>query len=161
MQYTTTALGVPTMRFISILVAILFTAAYGVTDAACSAPPPVSIPQFGPVMGGGIQAYYCSASPGALSVGDLTPTEWLKHVQVCTTNCSYEPMSPGDPHSMLIATGCGRGGGGNMAYFVEPPRQSSNRSSTSLSSSCATNGLLPPKGGTPAASPGPGRRTQL
>lgn len=140
------------MRLISIILAILFSATFGTAHAACTTAAPVSIPQFGPILpGGGVQAYYCAAAPAAASLGDLSPSEWAKRVQVCTTNCNYEPMAPGDPHSMLIATGCGASGGRSTAYLVEPPKPSSNR--TALTGSCQS--LLPAKGSASAPSPSP------
>lgn len=145
------------MRLLSFFLAILFSAAPIIANASCSKATPPSTPQFAPLglrAGGGIQPYYCAASPAALSVGDLSPAEWGKRVQVCTTNCSYEPMSPTDPRSTLIATSCGSGWH-DTQYYVEVPKFQQSR--TSLVDSCVSNALSPPKGAAPAASPRPRR----
>jgi hypothetical protein len=145
------------MRLFSILLAILFSAAPAIAQASCTKASPPSLPQFAPLVlrpgGGGIQPYYCAASPAAMSVGDLSPSEWAKRVQVCTTNCTYEPMSPTDPRSMLIATSCG-GGYHTTEYYVDLPKFS-KQGSTGLVDSCIGNSLMPPKGAAPAPSASP------
>jgi hypothetical protein len=144
------------MRLFCLTLAILFTANVGVAGAACTKAPAVSIQQFAPLSpaGGSIQPYYCAASPAALSVGDLSPSEWLKRVQVCTTNCTYQPANPSDPRSTLMSMGCGPGYH-SIAYYVDPPRQPV-RTATSISDSCVSNGLVPSKGA--PASPRPNYR---
>lgn len=146
------------MRQFSTILAILFlvNANAGTAAAACTKAQAVTIQQFPPLMGGSnsIQPYYCAASPAALSVGDLSPTEWAKRVQVCTTNCSYEPISPTDPRSTLIATSCTPGGQHSTQYYVDVPKFSSN-GSNSLVDSCQSNALLPSKGAAPQATPRP------
>jgi hypothetical protein len=146
------------MRLLSIFLAILFSAAPSIAQAACTKASAPSLPQFAPLAlrpGGGIQPYYCAASPAVLSVGDLSPVEWGKRVQVCTTNCSYQPMSPTDPRSALIATSCGPGWHGTQ-YYVDLPRWP-KQSGTGLVDSCVSNSLLPPKGAAPSPSPPPKR----
>ena len=138
------------MRIFSIVLAFLLCASQTAAQAACATPAPLAIPQLPPLLaGGGIQSYYCAASPDVSTVGDLTPAEWAKHVQVCTTNCSYEPIVPGDPQSRLMPVGCGLGWH-STAYLVEPPRQATALS-TGLVDSC--KGLVPPKAPAPAPSP--------
>lgn len=142
------------MRLFSILLAILFSSAPAISNAACTKAAAPSLPQFAPLMltsAGGVQPYYCAASPAALSVGDLSPTEWAKRVQVCTTNCSYEAASPADPRSPLITAGCGPGWH-DTRYYVEMPnfhKQGGN----SLVDSCVSNNLVPPKGAAPSPRP--------
>jgi hypothetical protein len=146
------------MRLLSMFLALSFLATPALAHASCNPPPSGSIAQLPPLMGAGggiggegaIQPYYCAASPAALSVGDLSPNEWAKHVQVCTTNCSYEPLSPNDQHSMLIATACGAGYH-PTTYYVEPPRFSAQ--STKLFKSCLNDGTPPSKGAPPAPKP--------
>lgn len=141
------------MRKFSIVLAFLLCATQTAAHAACATPPPMGIPQMPPIVPGiGVQSYYCAASPAVSTVGDLTPAEWVKHVQICTTNCSYEPIVPGDPQSRLWPVGCGPGWHGT-AYLVEPPRTAVVK--TGLVDSC--KGLVPPKAPAPAASP-PGDR---
>jgi hypothetical protein len=148
------------MRLFSIFLAILVSAIPAVANASCTkAPPAPSLPQFAPLMlrpGGAIQPYYCAASPAALSVGDLSPSEWGKRVQVCTTNCTYEPMSPTDPRSALIATSCGSGYH-DTQYYVQMPNWS-KQASNSLVDSCLSNSLQPSKGAAPSPSPHPRER---
>jgi hypothetical protein len=142
------------MRLFSILLAILFSAAPALANAACTKASAPSLPQFAPLVlraGGGIQPYYCAASPAALSVGDLSPAEWGKRVQVCTTNCSYEAMSPMDPRSALFATSCGPGWH-DTQYYVELPRFP-KQSGSALVDSCVSNSLVPPKGAAPSPPP--------
>ena len=138
------------MRTFPIVLAVLLCASQTAAQAACATPAPIAIPQLPPLMpGNGIQSYYCAASPAASTVSDLTPSEWAKHVQVCTTNCSYEPVVPGDPQSPLIPAGCGRGWH-STAYLVEPPRRETAMR-TGLVDSC--KGLVPSKAPAPAPSP--------
>lgn len=140
------------MRLFAITLAILFTANVGVAGAACTNAPAVSIQQFPPLTGHGIQSYYCAASPAAVTVGDLSPSDFLKRVQVCTTACTYQPANPMDPRSTLMAMGCGPGYH-SADYYVDAPRVKA-ATANSMSSSCVSNSLLPPKGGT-APSPPP------
>jgi hypothetical protein len=144
------------MRLLSIFLAILFSAAPAIANASCTKAAAPSLPQFAPLtlrVGGGIQPYYCAASPAAVTVGDLTPIEWGKRVQVCTTNCSYQAISPTDPRSPLISTGCGPGYH-STEYYVELPNFS-KQGSNALVDSCLSNSLVPAKGAAPAPSPRP------
>lgn len=96
------------------------------------------------VGGPGTQLYYCmppQTGPG--TIGDLTPEEFGKYVQICNTNCSYEPMSPTDPHTLLIPTTCGPGGH-DTQFLVEPPAAPRNTLRLHLvDDSC--KGLMPSK----------------
>ncbi len=144
------------MRLLSIFLAFLFSAAPAISNAACTKASAPSLPQLMPLTlraGGGIQPYYCAASPAAMSIADLTPAQWAKRVQVCTTNCTYEAMSPTDPHSALIPTDCGVGWH-DTRYYVDMPDWH-KQGNASLVNSCVGNTLLPPKGGAPAPSPPP------
>jgi hypothetical protein len=143
------------MRVLSMFLALSFLAVPALAHASCTPSAPTTVAQLPPLMGAGIgggaiQPYYCAASPAALSVGDLSPNEWAKRVQVCTTNCSYEPMSPGDQHSMLIPTSCGTGYH-PTTYYVEAPHY--NSQSGKLLKSCLSSGVLPSKGAPPAPKP--------
>jgi hypothetical protein len=147
---------VSAMRFLSMFLALSFLAVPGLAYASCTPSAPATVAQLPPLMGAGIggggviQPYYCAVSPAALSVGDLSANEWAKHVQVCTTNCTYEPMSPGDPHSMLIPATCGAGYH-PTTYYVEPPRFNSQKGK--LLKSCLSSGEVPAKGAPPAPQP--------
>ena len=143
------------MRIFSVVLLFLLSASQAAAQAACATPAPVAaIPQMPPLLpGGGIQSYYCSASPAIQTVGDLTPADWAKHVQVCTTNCFYEPVSPGDAQSRLMPVGCGPGWH-NPVYLVEPPRPTVTVK-TGLVDSC--KGLVPSKAADPAPTPHRGR----
>lgn len=111
------------MRTFPIVLAVLLCASQTAAQAACATPAPIVIAQFPPLMpGGGIQSYYCAASPAVSTVSGVTPAEWAKRAQVCTTNCSYEPIVPGDPQSRLMPVGCGPGWH-STAYLIEPPRR--------------------------------------
>ena len=143
------------MRRSALLLAVVLCALPAVASAAasCTKPESISFATLPRVFsGGGMQAYYCAASPYPTTVGDLSPLEWAKHVQVCTTNCSYERMSPTDPRSMLVATECGPGMHA-VSFLVDPPSRI-EASRTGLVDGC-TNTVIP-KG--TAASPSPGGR---
>jgi hypothetical protein len=110
-------------KYIAILALVWASAG---TAAACPVPTQVSPPALPPLLVSGAignQVYYCMPSIQASRVGDLSPAEWAKQVQICNTNCSYEPMNPADPHSLLIPTACGPGWH-DTQFQVQPPAAS-------------------------------------
>lgn len=142
------------MRIFCAVLVVLLCASPAVAVAACATPAPAAIPQMPPLLrGSGIQTYYCAASPSVQTISDITPAQWAQRVQVCTTNCWYEPLIPGDPQSRLMQVGCD-GGWHNPDFLVEPPRLSTTLK-TGLVDSC--RGLVPSKAPAPAPSPTGGR----
>lgn len=112
------------MGRIFVVFAILVWSSCGIGTACPNAPaqaaaPAPALPPLLPT-GGGPQPYYCMTADLPTTVGDLTPAQFAQRVQVCNTSCSYEPMSPGDPHSLLIPTACGPGWH-DTQYLVQPP----------------------------------------
>lgn len=115
---------------------LLLTTMIGLSGiaAACPAVQTASVPDFAPLPLGS-SVYYCSASAQPQTVGDLAYAAWAQHVQVCSTNCEYEPIVPGDPHSALIPTACGAGRFA-ATYFVEPPTSTPGKKLTLTNPAC-------------------------
>lgn len=130
---------------------VLVWASCSIAAACPSAPVQVSLPRLAPLITGlasGGQLYYCMASAQSTRIGDLAPAEFAKNVQICNTSCSYAPMIPGDPHSLLIPMGCGPGWH-DAAYLVEPPPAPKGPPTLKLTDpGCKT--LVPSKGAPPA-----------
>jgi hypothetical protein len=100
------------------------------------------------------QPYYCMPGAQSSRIGDLSPMEWAKQVQICNSNCSYEALSP-DPHAMLVPTSCGPGWHDTQYEVQPPPRPRSGPGSISFKTP-ACKSLMPSKGSPPvAASPKP------
>lgn len=102
---------------------ILVWTSCGIAAACGTAPAKTAPPALPPMLVGGAvggQMYYCMPTTVPTTVGDLTPTQFAQQVQICNTSCAYEPMSPGDPHSLLIPTICGPGWH-ETPYLVQPP----------------------------------------
>ncbi len=139
-------------KFFALLGMLIWTSlnAASACPALVNAPPPDFPPLF--TEGPGPQPYYCSASQVPQNIGDLSPSEWAKRVQVCNTACNYEPLIPGDPHSMLISTDCGPGWH-DRVYMVEPPRASKGGPAVKVvNTSCKD---LAPSKAPPAPAPAP------
>lgn len=122
------------------LLAIMIVGSSGIASAC----PPLStaaVPDFAPLPLGS-SMYYCSASAQPQTVGDLAYADWAKHVQVCTTNCAYEAIAPGDPHSALIPVSCGAGRHAAL-FYVEPPTSTPGKALKLTNPSC--NNLAPSK----------------
>lgn len=104
------------------LLAMLFWTS-GALAGACPVPAQVAPPALPPLLASGAiggQVYYCMPSVAPSTVGDLSPSQWAKEVQICNTSCSYEPMNPSDPHTLLIPTQCGLGWH-DTQFMVQPP----------------------------------------
>lgn len=130
---------------------LLLTTMIGLSGVASACPPlpNASVPDFAPIPLGS-SVYYCSASAQPQTVGDLAYADWARHVQVCTTNCAYEPIVPGDPHSTLIPTACGAGRYAAL-YYVEPPTGTPGKKLRLTNPSC--NNLAPSKAPPPQPAP--------
>jgi hypothetical protein len=129
-------------RFFGAL-AIVMLISGGIAPAAClPSSTAANVPSF-PVLPPGSIMYYCAASQAPQNIGDLTYAGWAKHVQVCTTQCSYELASPSDPYSPLIATRCGPGWHA-ATYLVEPPPAPAKSVAVQLKTTTCS-GLVPSK----------------
>ncbi|HKU68816.1 MAG TPA: hypothetical protein VJP85_13655 [Candidatus Baltobacteraceae bacterium] len=108
-------------KFLAIVGILVWTScgiALACPVATAPAPPALAPLLVSSAVGG--QLYYCMPSSQISKIGDLSPSEWAKQVQICNTSCSYEPMIPGDSHSLLIPTSCGPGLH-DLEYQVQPP----------------------------------------
>jgi hypothetical protein len=144
-------------KFLAVIGMLVVTST-GIAAACPTAAAKTSIPSLPPLMMGGAaggagQPYYCMASTNPTTLGDLSPSEWAKRVQICTTNCSYMPISPSDPKSTLVATSCGPGWH-DTTYLVDPPRAPKTATLNVVDTRC--NAMQPSKGAPPPpASPAP------
>lgn len=141
------------------VIAILVWASTGIASAACSSAPavkaPATLPVLAPLMGGiggGPQLYYCMPSASPTTLGELTPNDFAKNVQVCNTSCDYQPMVPNDPHALLVPMNCGAGWHEPQFMVQPPPPPKADLASTSVKLTTTTcNGLLPSKAPPPPA----------
>jgi hypothetical protein len=140
-------------KFLAIVGIFVWTS--GGVALACPVATQSSPPALAPLLvAGGIggQLYYCMPAGAPSNVGDLSPNEWGKQVQICNTSCSYEPMIPNDAHSLLVPTTCGPGWH-DIQYQVQPPPASKAQPGTlrlkMVTSACKN--VPPPKGPAPPA----------
>lgn len=133
-------------NFFAALAALILLSATGAI--ACPTLPARNVVPLLPLATG---MYYCATPGGPETIGDLSPDQWLKHVQVCSTNCDYEPMMPGDPHTVLVATTCGAGYHQPL-YIVEPPPAKPVATLRIVDPACKA---LPPSKAPPPPSPAP------
>lgn len=142
-----------------IAVLVLVWSSSGIAAAACTGTAQAAYPSLPPLMAiGGMngQPYYCMPTAQSTRVGDLSPTEWAREVQICNSNCSYEAMSS-DPHAMLVPVACGPGYHDTQYQVQPPPRPKTGPGTISFKTSTCKS-LTPSKASTNpalAASPRP------